>query len=115
MSLPAAVEINSANHLAMAGVDLVKLAGEYGTPLYVYNEDEMRKNCRLYREALERHYGRAEVIYAGKAFLTLAMCRLIYQEGLSLDVVSGGELYTALPASWLWPWRREWAGLSLTA
>jgi len=96
--LPSWMEVNSKNHLTIAGVDLVELAEKYGTPLYVYNEDLIRSQCRLYREELARHYPRGEIIYAGKAFLTLAMCRLLQQEGLSLDVVSGGELYTAIQA-----------------
>ncbi|HPZ65297.1 MAG TPA: hypothetical protein PLC75_06825 [Bacillota bacterium] len=98
MPLPSWMEVNSKNHLTIAGVDLVELAEKYGTPLYVYNEDLIRSQCRLYREELARHYPRGEIIYAGKAFLTLAMCRLLQQEGLSLDVVSGGELYTAIQA-----------------
>lgn len=96
--LPASVEINSAGQLATAGVNLTGLAEKYGTPLYVYNEDFIRRRCREYRAAFATHYPAGEVIYAGKAFLTTAMGRLILQEGLALDVVSGGELYIALQA-----------------
>ncbi len=98
MYLPATTEINTVGNLTLAGVDLVNLAQQYGTPLYVYDEELMRKNCRFFKESLQKDYPKGEVIYAGKAFLTLAMCRLILQEGLSLDVVSGGELYIALKA-----------------
>ncbi len=98
MSLPASVEINAVGRLTMAGVDLVELAGKHGTPLYVYNEEFIRRRCREYRAAFASHYPAGKVIYAGKAFLTTAMCRLILQEGLALDVVSGGELYIALQA-----------------
>ena len=93
--LPETVQVNDRNHLAMAGVDLAELAKEYGTPLYVYDEDLMRQNCRSYCDLLGRYYPGSEIAYAGKAFLTMAMCRLLDQEGLLLDVVSGGELYLA--------------------
>jgi diaminopimelate decarboxylase len=93
--LPETVKINDANHLEMAGVDLVETAKQHETPLYVYNEELIRRKCRAYREALSKAYPAFEVAYAGKAFLNMAMCRLLEQEGLSLDVVSGGELYLA--------------------
>lgn len=90
------VQVNSLNHLTMAGLDLAKLACTYNTPLYVYDEDLIRRNCRSYRDLLSRYYSAgSEIAYAGKAFLTMAMCRLLHQEGLSLDVVSAGELYLA--------------------
>lgn len=98
MNMPGSLTINSNGHLAIGEHDLVELAGKYGTPLYVYDEELIRKRCREYREALECHYPQGEAIFAGKAFLTLAMCRLLMQEGLGLDVVSEGELYTAARA-----------------
>lgn len=85
-------------HLLLGGCDLVDLAGTYGTPLYVFDEELIRRNCCSYRQAFQAENFDYEVIYAGKAFLTTAMCRLIEEEGLGLDVVSGGELYTALCA-----------------
>jgi diaminopimelate decarboxylase len=102
--LSEAVEINDANHLEMAGVDLVETAKQYGTPLYVYNETLIRRKCRAYRKALAKSYPAGEVAYAGKAFLNMALCRLMDQEGLSLDVVSAGELYLAGQAAF--PMRR---------
>ena len=90
--------INSSGHLEIGGCDVVELAQTFGTPLYVLDEEKVRANCRIYREALKEVYPNFEVVYAGKAFLTQAMCGLVYQEGLGLDVVSGGELYTALQA-----------------
>ncbi len=93
--LPETVQVNSLDHLTMAGVDLVELARQFGTPLYVYDEDLIRQNCRGYRDLLAQNYPHSEIAYAGKAFLTMAMCRLLHQEGLSLDVVSGGELFLA--------------------
>jgi len=93
------VKINEENHLEMLGWDLVEVAQKYGTPLYVYHEEHMRQRCRQYLSSIEDNSpGGGRIIYAGKAFLTLAMCRLVHQEGLYLDVVSGGELHTALQA-----------------
>ena len=92
-------KINEAGHLEIGGCDCVGLAEEFGTPLYILDEKYIRENCRRYLNALKEFYGEeSRVVYAGKAFLTLGMCKLIEQEGLWLDVSSGGELYTALRA-----------------
>ncbi|NLZ27436.1 MAG: diaminopimelate decarboxylase [Firmicutes bacterium] len=91
--------VNDKGHLEMEGCDLVELAHNYGTPLFVYNEVQIRRKCREYLQAMERCYPHGEIIYAGKAFLTMAMCSLIAGEGLGLDVVSGGELHTAIAAN----------------
>ncbi len=88
--------INKKNHLEAAGTDLVELAGVFGTPLYVMDEGLIRKNCAAYRDGFKAEYPKSEVVFAGKAFLNKAMCCLIQEEGLSLDVASGGEMYTAL-------------------
>ena len=90
--------VNSKGHLVFAGHDVVELANEYGTPLYIYDEDHIRYQCRSFREAVESGAKPGKVAYAGKAFLTTAMARIVDQEGLHLDVVSGGELYTAIAA-----------------
>lgn len=90
--------INELNHLEIGGCDTVDLAKEFGTPLYLMDEEYIRQNCRLYKETLQRLHRDSEVIYAGKAFLTMGMCKIIEEEGLSLDVVSGGELYCAISA-----------------
>lgn len=82
------------NELNIGGIKATSLAKEYGTPLYVMDEALLRKNCRDYYTNFRCEEGN-RVAYAGKAFLTLAMCKLINEEGLYLDVVSGGELYTA--------------------
>lgn len=93
------LRINDGNHLVIGGCDTTMLAAEYGTPLYVMDERVIRENMRMYRDAMTRHYGRdGLVLYASKAFCTTAICRIAQQEGLGLDVVSGGELYTALQA-----------------
>lgn len=73
---------------------LEALAQEYGTPLFVYDENELRRRCREY----VAHFGAGNVAYAGKAFLCTAMARLVADEGLHLDVATGGELHVALRA-----------------
>lgn len=91
------VTINKRNHLEIGGCDCIDLVNKFGTPLYVLDENLIRENCRIYKSAIERNYnGNGMVLYASKAFCTMAMCRIIHQEGLGLDVVSGGELYTAI-------------------
>lgn len=91
-------KLNDIGHLTIGGCDTVELAKEFGTPLYVFDEEGIRSNCRRLSETLKKQPVEGQIIYAGKAFLTLAMCRIIQEEGLGLDVVSGGELYTALTA-----------------
>lgn len=91
--------VNEENHLCIGGLDTVKLAKEYGTPLYVLDEDLFRKNCRTYKTAIEKYYnGNGLVLYANKALCTLHTCKVAMEEGLGADVVSGGELYTAIKA-----------------
>jgi len=91
--------VNDRGHLEIGGCDTVELAKTFGTPLYVVDEQLIRDNCRRYKAAFaERYPGESEVSYAGKAFLIQAMARLIEEEGLSLDVASAGELYTATSA-----------------
>jgi len=88
---------NEKGNLAIGGVDVSALAKEYGTPLYIMDEDEIRLNCREYKNALDKHYnGNGLVLYASKAFSCKHICKIANEEGLGLDVVSGGELYTAL-------------------
>ncbi|MGL4773137.1 MAG: diaminopimelate decarboxylase [Clostridium sp.] len=83
------------NQLSIGGLQASYLAKEYGTPLYVMDEELLRNNCRDYYNNFKCNENNNRVAYAGKAFLTLAMCQIIKEEGLHLDVVSGGELYTA--------------------
>jgi diaminopimelate decarboxylase len=91
--------VNDRGHLEIGGCDTVELAKKFGTPLYVVDEQAIRDNCRRYVAAFAARYpGESEVSYAGKAFLIQAMARLIDEEGLSLDVASAGELYTATTA-----------------
>lgn len=99
MKLQGTMRVNSAGHLEIGGSDAVDLAEKFGTPLYVMDESQIRDNCREYVKAFAKHYPKAEVIYASKVFSTMAMCNLIEEEDMGLDVVSGGELYTALKAN----------------
>jgi diaminopimelate decarboxylase len=90
--------INESGHLEIGGVDANDLARNFGTPLYVVDEAAFRAKCRAYLAAFRARYPRVEVSYAGKAFLCSGFCPIIEQEGLGLDVASGGELFTALNA-----------------
>ncbi|MHB1325499.1 MAG: diaminopimelate decarboxylase [Thermoleophilia bacterium] len=96
--LPQSSRINSAGNLEVAGCDVVELASEFGTPLFIYDEEQIRQRCRDYRQAFSERTDNFEIVYASKAFSCIALCQLIGQEGLSLDVASGGELHTALKA-----------------
>lgn len=80
------------------GCNTVKLAEKYGTPLYVMSENMIRSKCREVRRDFIDKYDHVRAVYAGKAFLTMTMCKIVESEGLGLDVVSGGELYTAVKA-----------------
>jgi diaminopimelate decarboxylase len=92
--LPRTATVDDQGRLAIDGCDLEALAREHGTPLYVYSETELRARAGEYREA----FGADAVSYAGKAFLCAAMARLVAEEGLHLDVATGGELEVALHA-----------------
>lgn len=85
------------NELFIGGLSSSDLAKKYGTPLYVMDEKLLRDTCKNYYNSFKCNENN-RVAFAGKAFLTLEMCRLIHEEGLNLDVVSGGELYTAYKA-----------------
>ncbi len=85
--------------LWIGGCAASALAGAFGTPLYVFDEETLRTRARAYRDALARHYpGTAQAAYASKAYLCTAIAQLFAEEGLDLDVVSGGELFVALKA-----------------
>src|SRR5215217_2312624 len=93
---PADARINEAGRLDVGGCDIVALAREYGTPAYVYAENDIRAKAREYVEAFRARTDHFEVIYASKAFPGTAVSRLLVDEGLSCDCASGGELYLAL-------------------
>lgn len=86
------------NELYVGGVKASALSKEYGTPLYVIDEELLRSNCRRYYNAMKCEERGNRVTYAGKAFINMSMCNLVNEENLYLDVVSGGELYTAYKA-----------------
>ena len=93
------LSINSENHLVIGQHDTVELAKKFGTPLYVLDEDLMRDNCRAYKNAIDTYYdGHGLVLFASKALCTMYTGRLVEEEGLGADVVSGGELYTLYKA-----------------
>jgi diaminopimelate decarboxylase len=86
---------NAAGHLEFDGCDVVGLAREFGTPLLVYDEWTIRDQCRRYMTAFEERTQDFEIIYASKAFSGLAIAQLVLEEGLSIDVSSGGEYHVA--------------------
>lgn len=91
--------VNDAGHLCIGGADTVELAHEYGTPLYVMDENAVRRMCRTYRKAAAGAFGPdALPLYASKALCFAGMYRIAAEEGLGVDCVSGGELYTAVRA-----------------
>lgn len=93
------LKINTQGHLEIGGADAVNLAKSFGTPLYVMDENYIRAMCRIYRDTIEKEYGgNGLVLYASKAFSCLAIYRIANSEGIGCDIVSGGELYTALHA-----------------
>jgi diaminopimelate decarboxylase len=95
---PAGSRVNEHGHLEIAGCDVVELAERFGTPAYIYAEDDMRQRARKYVRAFEQRTGAFEVVYASKAFPATAAYRVMREEGLSVDVASGGELHVALAA-----------------
>ncbi|MDA8353802.1 MAG: diaminopimelate decarboxylase [Firmicutes bacterium] len=99
MQLRGTSRINEQGHLEIGGVDSVDLSRRFGTPLYVMDEQMIRERMRAFINAFRKTGLSFQVAYASKAFSTLAMCRLVEEEGLYLDVVSDGELYTALKAN----------------
>ena len=95
---PRGSRVNEEGHLEVAGCDVVELAEEHGTPAYVYAEDDIRSRAREYREAFESRGAEYEVLFASKSFPCTAAYRLLAEEGMSVDVASGGELHMALKA-----------------
>ena len=97
--LPLTAKINDRDCLEIGGCDVTKLVKQFGSPLYILDEETLRSACRQYREAFQNYYpGEFQVLYASKAWSCLGVCAIAHSEGLGIDVVSGGELYTALQA-----------------
>lgn len=98
--LTGTMKINEKNHLEIGGVDCVDLAEKYGTPVYIYDTAYIKTKTRAFKAAFAKRKVAAQVAYASKAFSCLAIYQLMAQEKMSLDVVSGGELYTAIQADY---------------
>ena len=98
MLLSKSLGVNKEGNLTVGGADCVALAKSFGTPLYVFDEGLIAENMRAYKETVEGYEGGGLVCYASKAFSCKEMARIAAREGLGLDVVSGGELYTARSA-----------------
>lgn len=91
------LSINNLGHLCIGGCDTVELSEQYGTPLYVMHEESIRNACRQYKQSINKYYdGHGLPLYASKALNCLEICRIMQDEGMGLDVVSAGELFTAL-------------------
>ncbi|MCX6032688.1 MAG: diaminopimelate decarboxylase [Chloroflexi bacterium] len=96
---PSGARVDENGELWLGGCAASALARTYGTPLYVFDERTLRERARAYQAALKQHYpGSSQIAYASKAYLSLAIAQLFDEEGLDLDVVSGGELSVALAA-----------------
>lgn len=92
---------NEKGNLTFAGFDTTELAKKYGTPLYLMDEDKIREKMRAYKSAMKNHFGEGAMpIYASKAASFKQMYRIAKSEGIGVDVVSGGEIYTALAAEY---------------
>jgi diaminopimelate decarboxylase len=97
--MPLTARVNERDGLEIGGCDVVDLVQKFGSPLYILDEATLRSACRQYRDAFQQYYpGESQVLYASKAWNCLAICAIAASEGLGIDVVSGGELYTALQA-----------------
>ena len=97
--LPLTAKVNSNDNLEIGGCEVKRLVEQYGSPLYILDEATLRTTCQQYRDGFADYYsGESQVIYASKAWSCLAVCSIVNSEGLGLDVVSGGELYTTLQA-----------------
>ena len=92
---PITAGVNDEDHLVLGGCDALDLVAQFGTPLYVFDEATLRDMCRQFVGEFTSRYDITTVVYAAKAFINPALARLINEEGLGLDVVSGGELAVA--------------------
>ncbi|MBN3896526.1 MAG: diaminopimelate decarboxylase [Nostoc sp. NOS(2021)] len=97
--LPLTARVHDHDLLEIGGCDVTTLVKQFGSPLYILDEETLRSACQQYRDAFKQYYkGESQVLYASKAWNCLAVCAIAASEGLGIDVVSGGELYTALQA-----------------
>ncbi len=91
---PVTTRINENGNIEIGGCDLIELANEYATPLYIFDEATIRSITKSYKDAF-KNYPKMRMMYASKAFMTKAVCKIMAQEGFGLDLCSGGEIYTA--------------------
>ena len=98
MNLPLTGKISQQGHLEIGGCDMVSLAKKFGTPLYVIDEKDVRENCHAYKNLFKSKYPNSDIVYASKALSAIGILKVIADEGLGVDVSSGGELYTAIKA-----------------
>lgn len=97
--LPLSVQIDQSGQMEIGGCSVTELVEQFGSPLYIVDELTLRTACQQYHQSFQHFYpGPSQVLYASKAWSCMAVCALVASEGLGLDVVSGGELYTALQA-----------------
>ncbi|MEI1375518.1 diaminopimelate decarboxylase [Nostoc sp. UHCC 0926] len=97
--LPLTARVHNHDLLEIGGCDVTTLVEQFGSPLYILDEETLRSACQQYRDAFKQYYkGESQVLYASKAWNCLAVCAIAASVGLGIDVVSGGELYTALQA-----------------
>ena len=92
---PLTAEVDRRGHLVISGCDTAALAEEFGTPLYIFDEQTLRQKCTEFKSEFDRRYPDTAIVYAGKAFINRALAVLLKEEGVGLDVVSGGELSIA--------------------
>lgn len=95
---PITTKVNDNGNIEIGGCDLVELANQYGTPLYIYDEETIRSIAKSYKDAF-KDYPKIKMMFASKAFMTKAMCRIMQQENFGLDLCSGGEIFTAKSAN----------------
>lgn len=101
MSICDNISVSKEGHLLFAGQDTVALAKQYGTPLYLMDEDKIRESCRVYTAAFKKHFGEASLpLYASKANSFKRIYEIMSEEGMGIDVVSSGEMYTAIRAGY---------------
>ncbi|MBT6120178.1 diaminopimelate decarboxylase [bacterium] len=93
---PVSEKIDLDGQLIIGGKKVTDLVDEFGTPLYILDQDTVEKNCQDYLQALSKNYPKSLVVFAGKACLNVGLLNILADQGLGVDVVSGGELFTAL-------------------
>ena len=97
MFLSGNLGVNEKGHMTFGGIDTIEIVKDYKTPLYLIDEAMIRQNCRTFKNSIENYYeGNGMVCYASKALCCKEICRIMNEESMGLDVVSGGELYTAI-------------------